>query len=182
LLDVSHAVTGRLGLTLGSVDFAAVLESAVDAVRPSASAKGVSIETVVQPGIGAITGDAGRLQQVFSNLLANGVKFTPAGGFVRLLAARREDDVVVTVSDSGAGISPAFLPHVFDRFSQEDTSTTRVHAGVGLGLSIARYLVELHGGTIAVESGGSNAGTSFTVTLPAAVAGQPAANGVSARR
>jgi signal transduction histidine kinase len=167
VLDVSRAAAGRLSLTLDVVDVAAVLRATVDSMRPSADARQITLRFDEPAGLGTIRADAARLQQIAMNLLSNAVKFTPGGGRVDVTAARNGTLVEFRVSDTGIGIEPEFLPHVFDRFRQADTSTTRTHAGLGLGLSIARHLVELHGGTISVESPGPGGGSSFTVRLPA---------------
>jgi signal transduction histidine kinase len=166
LLDVSSALENRLRLNVTDVDMARLLRSALESVRPAADERGVRLAVAFPPDLGSIQGDQARLQQVLSNLLSNAVKFTPAEGEVRLLARREASDVVIQVADTGIGMSPEFLPHAFDRFRQEDSSTTRAHAGVGLGLAIVRHLVELHGGRASVHSEGPNRGTTFTVRLP----------------
>ncbi len=166
VLDVSRAAAGRLSLTLAPVDVAAVLRAAVESMRPSAEARQLTLRFEAT-GLGTIRADAARLQQIAMNLLSNAVKFTPEGGRIEVGAARNGTTVEIRVSDTGIGIEPEFLPQVFDRFRQADTSTTRAHAGLGLGLSIARHLVELHGGTIAAESAGLGHGSTFTVRLPA---------------
>jgi signal transduction histidine kinase len=167
LLDVSGAIAGRMRLHMSAVDLASLLRSAVDAVKPSAAKQGIALETEVPDDLGWIHGDAARLRQVVLNILSNGIKFTDRGGRVSISAWRAGGWVMIRVADTGRGISPAFLPHVFERFRQADTSTTRAHSGVGLGLSISRHIVELHGGTIEAESGGEGCGTAFTVRLPA---------------
>jgi signal transduction histidine kinase len=167
VLDVSRAAAGRLSLTLETVDAAAVLRAAVESIRPTADARQIAVRFDEAAGLGTIRADAARLQQIAMNLLSNAVKFTPEGGRVEVAAARNGTTVEIRVSDTGIGIEPEFLPLVFDRFRQADTSTTRTHAGLGLGLSIARHLVELHGGTISVESPGPGRGSIFTVRLPA---------------
>jgi PAS domain S-box-containing protein len=167
LLDVSRIITGKLRLDARPVDLAAVVEAAVAVVRPAASAKGVQLQAVFDPGVGAVSGDPDRLQQVVWNLLSNAVKFTPQGGGVQVRLGRVGAQVEVAVSDTGQGIAAEFLPHVFDRFRQADMGTTRRHGGLGLGLSIVRHLVELHGGTVEAESPGAGSGTTFRVTLPA---------------
>jgi PAS domain S-box-containing protein len=166
VLDVSRIVSGKLRLSVEAVDVEHVLGAAVETVRPSAEAKGITIETECSPGLGRVMADATRLQQVVWNLLTNAVKFTPRQGRVVLSARRTSSHVQISVSDNGTGIDPAFLPHVFEPFRQAETPSTRVHGGLGLGLSIVRYLVEAHGGTIAAESAGRDFGSTFTVTLP----------------
>ncbi len=166
LLDVSRIVTGKLRLQVTTVDIASVVENATEAVRPAATAKGVSLTHSIEPGAGTILGDPDRLQQVVWNLLSNGVKFTPRGGTVSVKVARRECLVDIVVSDTGQGIKPEFLPHVFERFRQADATTTREFGGLGLGLAIVRSLVELHGGSVKVVSRGRGKGSTFTVSLP----------------
>jgi len=166
LLDVSRIITGKLRIDVRPVDLAPVVEAAVAVVRPAASAKRVQLQTVFEPGTGLIAGDPERLQQVVWNLLSNAVKFTPNGGRVQVRLGRVNSRVEVAVSDTGAGIAPEFLPHVFDRFRQADMGTTRRHGGLGLGLAIVRHLVELHGGKVLAESAGEGLGTTFKVSLP----------------
>jgi signal transduction histidine kinase/ActR/RegA family two-component response regulator len=166
LLDMSRIISGKVRLDVQEVAPAAVVDAAVETVRPAALAKGVVLETRLDPQAGPVAGDPGRLQQVMWNLLSNAVKFTPGGGQVRVTLEQVGSEVVVQVIDSGIGIPASFLPHVFDRFRQADASSTRRHGGLGLGLSIARQLVELHGGAIAVESAGEGQGTTFTVRFP----------------
>ena len=165
LLDVSRIITGKLRLDVRPVELASIIEAAIDSVRPAADAKGINFEVSVAGGA-QVTGDSNRLQQVVWNLFSNAVKFTPEGGRVRVRLARVNSHAEITITDTGAGIEPRFLPHVFDRFRQADGSTTRRHGGLGLGLSIVRHLVELHGGTIGVHSEGTGQGSTFTVTLP----------------
>ena len=172
LLDVSRIVTGKLRLKVLPVDLTPLIEAAVDAVRPAAQAKGIQLEARVQAQLsraGLLRGDPDRLQQVIWNLLTNAVKFTPAGGRVEVLADVADEtggQARIRVTDTGIGIPDAFLRYVFDRFRQADSSTTRKHGGLGLGLSIVRHLVELHGGTVAAESEGEGRGATFIVTLP----------------
>ena len=167
LLDVSRIVTGKLRLKVRTVDLAPLIEAAADTVRPAADAKGIHID--VEPGrVGPFKGDPDRLQQVVWNLLANAVKFTPPGGRVEVLADEADGQARIRVTDTGIGIPSAFLRYVFDRFRQADSSTTRAHGGLGLGLSIVRHLVELHGGTVSAESEGEGKGATFTVMLPLA--------------
>jgi signal transduction histidine kinase/ActR/RegA family two-component response regulator len=166
LLDVSRIISGKLRLDLRTVELPAVIEAAVEATRPAAEAKGVRLTTALDPRSGPINGDADRLQQVVWNLLTNAIKFTPEGGEIRVRLASADSRVEITVRDSGMGIAPEFLPHIFDRFRQADPGTNRVHGGMGLGLSIVRQLVELHGGTVRAESEGEGKGATFTVSLP----------------
>lgn len=166
LLDISRAVAGRLRLEVTRVHVADTLRAAIDAAKPSADAKGVKLSWEDRVELGTIDADPGRLQQIVSNLLSNGIKFTPAGGEVVLGAERSATALTIRVRDTGIGIDPGFLPQVFERFRQADSSTTRAHTGIGLGLAIARHLVDLHRGTISVESEGLNRGATFTVRLP----------------
>ncbi len=168
LLDVSRIISGNVRLDVQSVDLLHVLEAATDAVRPAMEAKTIRFAPVLDPSAGAVLGDPQRLQQVFWNLLANAVKFTRKGGRIGVTLQRVDSSVEITVTDDGEGIRAEFLPHVFDRFQQADGSISRTHGGLGLGLAIARHLVELHGGTIAAESGGPGRGATFRVTLPVA--------------
>jgi PAS domain S-box-containing protein len=169
LLDLSRIISGKLRLEVGPVDLPATIEAALDSVRPAADAKGIRVIPVIDTHAGAIRGDANRLQQVVWNLLSNAIKFTPRDGEVQVvLASGTDDHAEVSVSDSGEGIPPEFLPHVFDRLRQADASITRKHGGLGLGLSIVRHLVELHGGTAAAHSAGVGRGATFTVRLPTA--------------
>jgi signal transduction histidine kinase/ActR/RegA family two-component response regulator len=166
ILDVSRVITGKLQLHLTPVDLVAVVTAALDAVRPALEAKDIRVETNYQEGLRVMTGDADRLQQVIWNLLSNASKFTPAGGTVGIRVSQDETYAAIEISDTGPGIPPEFLPHVFERFRQADGSTTRTHGGLGLGLAIVRHLVELHGGTIGVDNVTSGAGAVFTVKLP----------------
>jgi PAS domain S-box-containing protein len=166
LLDVSRIVTGKIKLELRSVDMGALVRATVDAMGPPAQDKGVELQAEVDPTIGAILGDQFRLQQVLGNLLSNAIKFTPVGGTVRVRLHRVESGVEMVVADTGKGIAPHLLPHVFDRFRQGDTTSTRAQGGLGLGLAIARHLVELHGGTIRADSAGADRGTTMLVSLP----------------
>ncbi|NTU78310.1 MAG: PAS domain S-box protein [Chloroflexales bacterium] len=166
LLDVSRIVSGRLRLELAPLELIPVVRAALDTVRPTLAAKGLQLQLTLDPATGAVLGDANRLQQVVWNLLANAAKFTPPGGTIQVRLAQDGRDAVLTVSDSGQGIRPDFLPFVFERFRQEDSSTQRVHGGLGLGLAIVRHLVELHGGTVQAMSAGVSQGATFTVRLP----------------
>jgi signal transduction histidine kinase len=177
LLDISRIVVGKLPLERQPVDVVRVAQLALETVRPAADLKGVPITSDVDSDAGAVSGDPGRLQQVVWNLLSNAVKFTPAGGRVTLAVRRADAHVRIVVTDTGIGIAPQFLPRAFERFAQEDASTTRVHGGLGLGLSIVRSLVEMHGGTVTVHSDGRNRGSRFEVMLPAIA--QPVVAGVA---
>ncbi|HEV7474972.1 MAG TPA: response regulator [Pyrinomonadaceae bacterium] len=168
LLDVSRIITGKLQIEAQPVDLFRVIESAIEAVRPASEAKGVQFETVFDKAACFVSGEANRLQQIFWNLFSNAIKFTPGGGQVAVEVKRGGAEVRVSVRDSGIGIAPEFLPYIFDRFRQADGSTTRVHGGLGLGLSIVKHLVQVHDGTIEVESEGKDRGTTFTVSLPLA--------------
>jgi PAS domain S-box-containing protein len=166
ILDVSRIVSGKLRLAPENVEIARVVTNAVDAVVHTANAKQIEITTALAPALGHMVADPTRIQQVIWNLLSNAVKFTPRGGTVQLAARRTASQLQVTVTDSGEGIDPQFLPHIFEPFRQAESPQTRVHGGLGLGLSIVRYIVEAHGGTIAAESEGRGKGATFTVTLP----------------
>jgi PAS domain S-box-containing protein len=166
VLDVSRIVAGRLRLNVQTVDLTAVLQEATATVLPAAQAKGVRLETVIDPQTSPISGDPDRLQQIVWNLLSNAIKFTPRDGKVQLRMARVNSHVEITVSDTGCGIDPQFLPFVFERFRQADASFSREQGGLGLGLAIARQLAELHGGTIVAASDGPGRGATFTLTLP----------------
>ena len=166
LLDMSRIMSGKVLLDVQRLNLASVIEAALGTVRPAADAKGVRLHSVLDTKVDAVSGDPNRLQQVFWNLLSNAIKFTPKGGRVQVLLERVNSHVEVTISDTGMGISADFLPYVFDRFRQADATTTRRHGGLGLGLSIVKQLVELHGGTVSAKSGGENQGTTFTVSLP----------------
>jgi len=166
LLDVSRIISGKLRLDVRTVDLISIVTAAIDSIRPAADAKSIRLQTMLDPAAGPISGDADRLQQIVWNLLTNAVKFTPKGGRIQVKLQRVDSHVEIVVSDSGVGISKEFLPHVFDRFRQADASTTRIHGGLGLGLSIVHQLVDLHGGTVAVQSEGEGKGATFTITLP----------------
>jgi len=166
MLDVSRIITGRLRLELQPVEIASAVDAALDSVRPTADVKGVKLECTINGDAGIISGDPHRLQQIVWNLLSNAVKFTPSGGLVRVHLERADSNVKLTVRDTGKGISPHFLPYVFDRFRQAETMISRTAGGLGLGLSIARHLVELHGGVIEASSEGEGRGATFTVTFP----------------
>jgi signal transduction histidine kinase/ActR/RegA family two-component response regulator len=165
LLDVSRIMSGKLRLRVEAVDLARVVESALESVRPAATAKGITLATDLDRATGAVSGDANRLEQVVWNLLANAVKFTPLGGHVTVRLAAADTYAVVDISDSGPGIDEAFLPYVFERFRQADSSITRAHGGLGLGLAIVRHLTEIHGGTVSAANG-PGGGAVFSVRLP----------------
>jgi PAS domain S-box-containing protein len=166
VLDISRIVSGKIRLNVQPVDVPDIVRAALDAIEPAADARGVRIETVLDPQASPISGDPDRLQQVLWNLLSNAVKFTNRGGKVQVRLARVNSHVEVTVSDTGVGIPPEFLPHVFERFRQADAGIARERGGLGLGLSIARQLTEMHGGTIEASSGGIGRGATFSVKLP----------------
>jgi PAS domain S-box-containing protein len=170
LLDVSRIVSGKMHLNVRPVELTTVINAAVESLRPAAHSKGIKLRMVFDPEAGSVLGDAERLQQVVWNLLSNAIKFTPAGGHVELRLERAGSQAEMIVSDSGQGISPDFLPHVFERFRQADSSITRSYGGMGLGLSIVKSIVELHGGSVRVESEGEDKGATFTVSLPISVA------------
>lgn len=179
ILDFSRINAGKLRLTIGPIDFVNVVEAAIDVVRPAADAKGIRIDRLLDTEAGHISGDADRLQQVVWNLLSNAVKFTPRGGRVQVRLERVNSHCELAVSDTGEGITPEFLPYVFDRFSQADSSSSRPYAGLGLGLGIVRHLVELHGGTVQAFSPGTGKGSTFVVHLPLLVAHHRAAEPAS---
>ena len=166
ILDVSRIITGNLYLELQPLEVVPVIENAINVVRPTADAKGIRIETYFNSTPAMISGDANRLQQVVWNLLSNAVKFTDSGGRVCVKVSQVGAAVEISVSDTGQGINKEFLPYVFDRFRQADSTTTRQHGGLGLGLAIARHLVEIHGGSIRTESLGEGRGASFRIRLP----------------
>jgi PAS domain S-box-containing protein len=166
ILEVSRIVSGKVRLDARSVELAQIIEAAIDSVRPAADARKIQITTVFDRAVGPVVGDADRLQQIVWNLLSNAVKFTPADGRVEVQLRSVDSQVEITVSDTGEGISPEFLPHVFDRFRQADGTITRQHKGLGLGLAIVRHLAELHGGTVSAESAGIGKGAKFSVSFP----------------
>ncbi|WP_437602430.1 response regulator [Sorangium sp. So ce590] len=169
LLDISRIMAGKLRLEVQPMELVAVIDAALEVVRPAADAKGVRLEPLLDPGVGPVAGDAGRLQQVIWNLLSNAVKFTSRGGVVRIRLERSEASAEIVVSDTGQGIDPAFLPYVFEQFRQAESGTTRKHGGLGLGLTIVKSLVEMHGGTVQALSDGELRGATFIVRLPLAV-------------
>lgn len=166
LLDVSRILQGKLSLNIAPVNLMTTITAALETVRLSAEAKGIQIETILHPNVGQVLGDAGRLQQVIWNLLSNSIKFTSHGGRMQIWLERVGDSARIRVIDTGKGISPHFLPYVFDYFRQADSTTTRKFGGLGLGLAIVRHIVELHGGTVQAESPGEEQGATFTINLP----------------
>jgi signal transduction histidine kinase/ActR/RegA family two-component response regulator len=170
LLDISRIVSGKMRLNVRTVDLSAVVEAAVDAIRQAATARDIRLQTILDPAAGPLIGDPDRLQQVVWNLLSNAIKFTPRSGRVQVSLARANSHVEIAVSDSGQGIPPPLLPHVFERFRQGDSSSTRQQGGLGIGLALVRHLVELHGGTASAHSLGIGKGATFVVRLPISLA------------
>lgn len=168
ILDVSRMITGKLRLDMESVDVASVTNAAIDAVQLAADSKGINLNLTLDPSARHTFGDSNRLQQVVWNLLSNAIKFTDAGGTVLLKLERAGSNIQLSVTDTGRGIEPEFLPFVFDRFRQADSTSTRQIGGLGLGLAIVKHLVELHGGTVCAESQGTGCGSTFTIKLPLA--------------
>jgi PAS domain S-box-containing protein len=167
ILDVSRIITGKLRIEIQAADLRTIVDAAIEAVRPAAEAKGIALDRDIGVLPAGFFADSARLQQVIWNLLSNAIKFTPAGGRVEInVAGRDQKEVAIKVRDNGRGVHPDFLPYIFDRFRQHDSTTKRTHAGLGLGLAIVRHLVELHGGTVSVESAGEDQGATFTVMLP----------------
>jgi PAS domain S-box-containing protein len=166
ILDVSRIVSGKLRLDVASIDVATVVLAAIDSVIPTAEAKGVRLEPALDPQAGPVSGDPERLQQIAWNLLSNAIKFTPRGGRIQIRVLRARSAVTIEVQDPGVGISPEFLPYVFERFRQGDPSSSRGHGGLGLGLAIVKHLVELHGGSVSATSAGAGKGSTFSVRLP----------------
>ncbi len=166
LLDISRITTGKMRINLTQVDMATIVGMAIDGIRPAAEAKGISIEVDIDASETVLRADGDRLEQVAWNLLSNAVKFTPKNGSVRVELRRVDSELELVVADSGEGIAPTFLPHVFESFRQSDATAARAHAGLGLGLSIAKHIVELHGGHIQARSDGAGRGASFTTRLP----------------
>jgi signal transduction histidine kinase len=166
LLDVSQIISGKIRLDVQRVDVARVIEAAVDSIRPAAEARNIRLQVTLDALAPTLKGDPNRLQQIVWNLLTNAIKFTPKGGRVQVVLSRINSHLDLTVSDNGRGISPEFIPRVFDRFRQQDSSTTRHVGGLGLGLAIVKELAELHGGSVHASSPGEGQGSSFTVTLP----------------
>jgi PAS domain S-box-containing protein len=182
LLDISRIVSGKLRLDVQLVDLSAVVKAAIDVVQPSAQAREIRLEAMIDPRAGPVAGDPDRLQQVAWNLLSNAIKFTSKHGKVQVILARLNSHLELTVSDTGQGIPAEFLPHVFERFTQGDSSSTRAHKGLGLGLAICRHLVELHGGSIRADSEGEGRGASFTVKLPLAIVRSAPSTGTAEAR
>ena len=183
ILDMSRILAARFRLNVQPLELAPVVAAAIDSLVPAASAKGIRLLPVLDPSTGVVSGDADRLQQVVWNLLSNAIKFTPAGGRVQVRLARADGHAEITVEDTGPGIRPEVLPHVFELFRQGDSSNTRAHGGLGLGLAVVRQLVELHGGTVHATSAGEGAGAAFTIRLPLSreeVALEPAATAATA--
>jgi PAS domain S-box-containing protein len=166
ILDISRIVSGKLRLNVRPVDLTPVVEAALDTVRPSAEAKGIRLQAILDPAAGPVSGDADRLQQVIWNLLANAVKFTPRNGRVQVRLSRINSHIELRVEDTGVGIATEFLPHVFEVFRQRDSSPSRQHGGLGLGLALVKHLVELHGGSVECASPGEGLGAVFSVRLP----------------
>jgi signal transduction histidine kinase/CheY-like chemotaxis protein len=166
ILDVSRVVSGKMRLNMQPVELPLVVHDAVATIAPAAEAKHIRLETTADPQVGAVSGDPDRLRQIMWNLLSNAVKFTPKHGRIQVRLERVNSSVEIVVSDTGIGIRPDFLPHIFERFRQADSGMSREHAGLGLGLAIVRNLVELHGGTVYASSGGEGAGATFRVRLP----------------
>jgi signal transduction histidine kinase len=181
LLDASRIIAGKLTFETRPLELRPVIEAALDAAAPAAEAKGVRLERSLPGPLPPVGGDPGRLQQVVGNLLANAVKFTPEGGRIEVRLARSGTTAHITIIDSGSGISPEFLPFIFERFRQADTTSTRKQKGLGLGLAIARQIVQLHGGTIEAASAGDGRGSTFTVKLPLLVSSSPLASAAVAR-
>ena len=168
LLEMSSIISGKVRLDVQRLDLANIAEAAVESVAPAAEAKGIQLRKQIDPAAGVVSGDNNRLQQIIWNLLSNAVKFTPKEGSIDVIVERVSSHLEVTIKDSGLGIKPEFLPHVFDRFRQADSSLTRNYGGLGLGLAIVKQLVGLHGGTVRAESDGEGKGASFIITLPLA--------------
>jgi signal transduction histidine kinase/CheY-like chemotaxis protein len=181
LLDLSRITSGKMRLNVVRVELASAVQEALEALHPAADAKGIVLRVDMDPDVGSIAADPARLQQIVWNLLMNAVKFTPRGGQVLLRVERSESTVTILVRDTGQGITPDMLPHVFERFRQADSSSTRTHGGLGLGLALVKHLVELHGGDVVAASDGDGQGASFTVTLPVAAAA-PRVDAASAPR
>ncbi len=166
LLEMSRIISGKLRLDVQPVDLVAIIDSSIRTVRPAADAKAIRVQPILDPRAGPIVGDPARLEQILWNLLSNAIKFTPKEGRVQVVLARVNSHIELIVSDTGIGIRPEFLPFLFDRFRQADASTTRQHRGIGLGLSIVKSLVEMHGGTVSASSDGAGLGSTFVVKLP----------------
>lgn len=168
LLDMSRLLSGKLRLDIHTLDPATIINTAIETIRPAAVARNIALHVKLDPAVSQISGDPNRLQQIIWNLLSNAIRFTSVGGTVNLQLSQDETQIIISVSDTGQGISSEFLPHVFEHFRQADSSIIRHHGGLGLGLAIVRHLVELHGGSVSADSAGANAGATFTVRLPLA--------------
>jgi CheY-like chemotaxis protein len=166
ILDMSRIITGRLRLDSKLVEIGQVLQDAIDVVRPTAEAKKIQLHMIINDGRSMVFGDVNRLQQAIWNVLTNAVKFTNPGGHINARLTRKENLIEISISDTGIGIDPEFLPHVFERFRQADSTSTRRYGGLGLGLTIVRYIVEMHGGTVSAFSRGKGQGSTFTVQFP----------------
>jgi CheY-like chemotaxis protein len=166
VLDVSRIITGKVRLNVQACDVGSVVMAAAESLRPAMDAKSLVLQTDLQSSASPILGDPDRLQQVFWNVLSNAVKFTPRGGRIEISARRTDSSVAVVVKDSGIGVARGFLPHMFDRFRQADSTYSREHGGLGLGLALVRHFVELHGGTVSAESDGPGTGTAIAIELP----------------
>jgi PAS domain S-box-containing protein len=166
LLDISRIVSGKMHFEIRPLELSPVVNAAVESLRPAADAKNISLRLIVDPSAGMVAGDYERLQQVVWNLLSNAVKFTPRGGHIEIQLLRDESSVQIIVTDNGKGIKPEFLPHAFDRFTQADSSTTRMFGGLGMGLAIVKSIIEMHGGTVEAFSKGEGTGATFKVSLP----------------
>jgi signal transduction histidine kinase len=173
LLDVSRIITGKLRINTQPIDLLLVIHAAIDAILPAAEAKEIDVRTHFDAPDVIVRADVERLQQVFWNLLANAVKFTPAHGRIEVYLGQDDSLAEVRIEDSGPGVPPDFLPRIFERFSQADGSSTRKHGGLGLGLAIVRHLIELHGGTVSARNRDENGGAVLTVSLPAMEAAPP---------
>jgi signal transduction histidine kinase len=171
ILDTARIITGRLKLDANPVEIEPVLRAALDVIRPSADAKRIDLHVVIDDRNGIVLGDANRVQQVLWNLLSNAVKFTGEGGRVEVRLSRTDGQIEIVVSDNGMGIDPQFLPHVFERFRQADSTSTRQYSGLGLGLAIVRHVVEMHGGTVVASSPGKGQGATFRVRFPMVTSG-----------
>jgi PAS domain S-box-containing protein len=168
LLDMSRILSGKVRLDVQRLELAPLIEAALESVKPAGEAKNIRLQAILDPLAQPVAGDPNRLQQIFWNLLSNAIKFTPSGGQVQILLERMNSHLEVSIIDTGAGISPEFLPYVFERFRQADASSTRRHGGLGLGLAIVKHLVELHGGSVRAKSPGADKGTTFTILFPVA--------------
>jgi CheY-like chemotaxis protein len=166
VLDVSRIISGKIRLDVQPVSLPLIVDNSVATVQPAADAKGVRLQTIIDPGVAPVSGDPDRLQQVVWNLVSNAVKFTPRNGRVQVRLERVNSNVEIVVSDTGVGIKPDFLPYVFERFRQAEAGTTRKTGGLGLGLAIVRHIVEMHGGTVDAASAGEGQGATFRVRLP----------------